>query len=134
MRVEPAGGERRTLWDRLPIGQRRAPTPPTQPSSTPGPITRAPPILSRTTTASSSNYQPNLNPATAAPPEPERARSRMSRRVVVGLVVLLLVVLGLSAALVVTNLRISGRPDLSNRQVGAIAHKQASSAVSQLQS
>ena len=58
----------------------------------------------------------------------------MSRRVAVALAVLLLAVLGLSAALIVTNLRISGRPDLSSTQVNAIARKQASTAVSQLQS
>jgi S1-C subfamily serine protease len=52
----------------------------------------------------------------------------------VALAVLLLAVLGLSAALIVTNLRISGRPDLSRTQVNAIASKQASTAVSQLQS
>jgi S1-C subfamily serine protease len=134
MRVEPAGGGRRTLWDRLPIGQRRTPTPPDQPSSTAGPITRAPPAFSRATKASSFTNQPQPNPATSAPPEPDRARPRLSRRLVVGLAVLLLVVLGLSAALVVTNLRISGRPDLSTTQVGAIAHKKASTAVSRLQS
>lgn len=58
----------------------------------------------------------------------------MSRQLGVVLAVLLLAVLGLSAALVVTNLRISGRPDLDNKQVSAIARKQASTAVSQLQS
>jgi S1-C subfamily serine protease len=53
--------------------------------------------------------------------------------VVLVLAVLLLVVLGLSAALVVTNLRISGRPDLSSKQVKAIASKQAGTAVSHQQ-
>jgi S1-C subfamily serine protease len=54
--------------------------------------------------------------------------------VAVAFAALLLAVLGLAAALVVTNLRISGRPDLSSTQVNAIAGKQASTAVSQLQS
>jgi S1-C subfamily serine protease len=47
---------------------------------------------------------------------------------------LLLAVLGLCAALIVTNLRISGRPDLSSKQVSGIASKKANTAVSQLQS
>jgi S1-C subfamily serine protease len=54
--------------------------------------------------------------------------------VAVAFAVLLLAVLGLVAALVVTNLRISGRPDLSSKQVNAIAAKQAGTAVSQLKS
>jgi S1-C subfamily serine protease len=54
--------------------------------------------------------------------------------VAVAFAALLLAVLGLAAALVVTNLRISGRPDLSTKQVNAIASRQASTAVSQLQS
>jgi len=54
--------------------------------------------------------------------------------VAVAFAVLLLAVIGLVAALVVTNLRISGRPDLSRRQVNAIAAKQAGTAVSQLKS
>jgi S1-C subfamily serine protease len=58
----------------------------------------------------------------------------VSRRVAVALAVLLLVILGLSAALAVTNSRISGRPDLSSTQVKAIANKQASAAVSHQQS
>lgn len=58
----------------------------------------------------------------------------MSRRLAVALAVLVLVVVGLSAALVVTNLRISGRPDLSSSQVNAISSKQAGTAVSRLQS
>jgi S1-C subfamily serine protease len=45
-----------------------------------------------------------------------------------------LVVGGLTTALIVTNQRISGRPDVSSKQVKAISTKQAKSAVSQLQS
>ncbi len=92
--------------------------------------------------ASASNHLPTPNPTTSAPPEPSRAGPGepgragpgVSRRVAVALAVLLLAVLGLSAALVVTNLRISGRPDLTSNQVNAISRKQASTAVSQLQS
>jgi S1-C subfamily serine protease len=51
---------------------------------------------------------------------------------VVGLALILLLVLGLTAALIVTNLRISGRPDLSSTQVNAISGKKASSAVARL--
>jgi S1-C subfamily serine protease len=54
--------------------------------------------------------------------------------VAVAFAVLVLAILGLVGALVFTNLRISGRPDLSNKQVSAIASQQASTAVSQLQS
>jgi S1-C subfamily serine protease len=57
----------------------------------------------------------------------------VSRRAALTFAVLLLVVVGLSAALVVTNLRISGRPDLTSTQVKAIAKKQAGSAVSHQQ-
>jgi S1-C subfamily serine protease len=52
----------------------------------------------------------------------------------IALAVLLLAVLGLSAALIVTNARISGRPDLSSKQVSGIASKTASTAISKLQS
>jgi len=48
--------------------------------------------------------------------------------------VALLVVLGLTAAFIVTNVRISGRPDLSSKQVNAISGKRASSAVTKLRS
>jgi S1-C subfamily serine protease len=58
----------------------------------------------------------------------------VARRVVVALAALLLVVLGLSAALVITNLRISGRPDLSTGKVNAIAGSRASAAVARQQS
>ncbi len=75
------------------------------------------------------------------PPGPEDPResrsprgSRSSRRVAIAVGVLLLAVLGLCAALIETNLRISGRPDLSSKQVGGIASKRADTAVSQLQS
>jgi S1-C subfamily serine protease len=134
MRVEPGGGDRRTLGDRFPLGQRRPPTSPEQPPPTKGPVTRAPPTFSRATKAAPSNQLPGLNPAPSAPPEPDRARPGISRRLAVVLAVLLLAVLGLSAALVVTNLRISGRPDLGHKQVSAIARQQSSTAVSKLQS
>ena len=71
-------------------------------------------------------------PGPEDPPEPRSPRG--SRRVAIAVGVLLLVVLGLCAALIVTNLRISGRPDLSSKQVSGIASKKADSAVSQLQS
>jgi S1-C subfamily serine protease len=133
--VEPAGGDRRRSRGRLPIGQRRSPTSPYQPSSTNGPLTRPPPSMSsRATKASPSTQRPSLNPTTPAPPEPGRAGPRSSRRLVVALGALLLAVLGLIAALVVTNLRVSGRPDLSSKQVNAISGKQARTAVSKLQS
>jgi S1-C subfamily serine protease len=51
-----------------------------------------------------------------------------------GIALVLVVLLALSAALVATNLRISGRPDLSTNKVNAIAGAKASAAVSQLQS
>jgi S1-C subfamily serine protease len=70
----------------------------------------------------------------SATPEPSRAGPGVSRRVAVVFAVLILAILGLAGALVFTNLRISGRPDLSNKQVNAIAGQQASTAVSQLQS
>ncbi len=117
MRVEPAGGVRRTAGDRLPLGQKRPSTSPARPSSTTGPGTGVPPP-----------------PSTPPPPEPGPQSHGWSRRVVVALAVLLLAVLGLSAALIVTNARISGRPDLSSKQVSGIAGKKASSAVSKLQS
>ncbi len=47
---------------------------------------------------------------------------------------LLLAIVGLAAALIVTNDRISGRPDLSSTQVSGIAGKKANAAVSKLQS
>ena len=51
-----------------------------------------------------------------------------------GVVLAVLLVLSLCVALVVTNLRVSRRPDLSASQVRAIADQQTNSAVSQLQS
>jgi S1-C subfamily serine protease len=105
-----------------------------QRSSTKGPTTQAPPTWSRGTKAPPSNHPPALNPTTPAAPGPGRGRLGGSRRVAVAFGVLILAVLGLSGALVFTNLRISGRPDLSNKQVNAIAGQQASTAVSQLQS
>src|SRR5580692_9031151 len=102
MRVEPEGGDRRKFW------QRRLPTSPNQASSTTAPVTRAPPILPGAAKAALSSHPATLNPPTASLPEPGHARSRKSRRVVIALAaLLLLVVLGLSAALVITNLRIS---------------------------
>ncbi len=77
---------------------------------------------------------PTMNPTTLDPPEQGRAGPGGSRLLPIALTVLVLAVLGLSAALVVTNLRISGRPDLSTKQVNAIAGKQASTAASRLQS
>jgi len=135
MRVEPAGADRGTLGQRRPFWKRRPPTSPSQPASTKDPVTRAPPILSGAARAAAqSGHRPTLNPTRSAPPETDGRRPRLPRRVVVALAALLLVVLGLSAALVVTNLRISGRPDLSGKQVNAISSKRASTAVSQLQS
>ena len=55
-----------------------------------------------------------------------------SRRV--GVVVILVLVFAIGAALVVTNQRISRRPDLSTTEINAIAAQKANSAVSQLQS
>ena len=75
-------------------------------------------------------------PGDVGPTRAGPGRPGISRRWAIGLavVLLLLVVVGLSAALVVTNLRVSARPDLSKRQVGAIARRQAGTAVSRLQS
>ena len=134
MRVEAAGGDRRRLRDRLPLGQRRSPTSPNQTASPKGLATPPPATSSRAIKASPSNHLPTPNPTTSARPEPGRAGAGVSRRVAVALAVLLLAVLGLSAALIVTNLRISGRPDLTSTQVNAISRNQASTAVSQLQS
>jgi S1-C subfamily serine protease len=53
--------------------------------------------------------------------------------VIVALAVFLLAILGLCAALIVTNFRISGRPDLSSKQASTIASKTARAAVSRLQ-
>jgi S1-C subfamily serine protease len=62
-------------------------------------------------------------------------RARMSARSrLVGRVLALVLVLALGAALVVTNLRISRRPDLSTRDVQALAGRTTNSAISQLQS
>ena len=61
-----------------------------------------------------------------------QGRSRRGRHLGVALVVL--VIGALIAALVVTNLRISNRPDVSSGQVHAIAKQQANSAISELQS
>jgi hypothetical protein len=62
-------------------------------------------------------------------------RARLSARSGrVGLVLALALVLALCAALVVTNLRISRRPDLSTRKVQAIAGKATGSAISRLRS
>jgi S1-C subfamily serine protease len=108
--------------------------PANQRSSTKGPTTQAPPTWSRGTKAPPSNHPPALNPTAPAPPGPGRRRLGGSRRVAVAFGVLVLAILGLSGALVFTNFRISGRPDLSNKQVNAIAGQQASTAVSQLQS
>ena len=69
--------------------------------------------------------------STAASPEPGRSGTGGWRRVV-ALAVLLLAVLGLIAALIVTNVRISHRPDLSTKQVSGIASKKADTAVSNL--
>jgi S1-C subfamily serine protease len=71
------------------------------------------------------------------PPAPLRrslsARlSARSRRA--GVVLALVIVLAMCAALVITNLRISSRPDLSTSDVNAIADQRANSAISQLQS
>jgi S1-C subfamily serine protease len=94
--------------------------------STKGPV--------RATKASTSGHPPTLNPTPSATAEPGRVRPKVSRRAAVALAgLLLLVVLGLSAALVLTNLRISGRPDLSSTQIKAIASKQAGAAVSHQQ-
>jgi len=91
--------------------------------------------LSQATKTPPFDHLPSLNPTISAAPGPRRIGAGISRRVVLALLaVLLLVVLGLSAALIVTNARISGRPDLSSKQVNAIASKQASTAVSQRQS
>ena len=90
--------------------------------------------MSRDTKVSPSNHPPSLSPTTPAAPEPGRRGLGVSRRVAVAFAVLVLAILGLSGALVFTNLRISGRPDLSNKQVNAIASQQAGTAVSQLQS
>jgi S1-C subfamily serine protease len=49
-------------------------------------------------------------------------------------VLALVIVLAMCAALVITNLRISSRPDLSTSDVNAIADQKANSAISQLQS
>jgi S1-C subfamily serine protease len=76
------------------------------------------------------------DPAAEPAPQPGRSKLRVSRRVAAGLaaLLLLLVVLALTAALIVTNARISGRPDLSSKQVNAISGKKASGAVSKLAS
>jgi S1-C subfamily serine protease len=62
-------------------------------------------------------------------------RARLSARLrLVGLSLALVFVLALAGALVLTNLRISRRPDLSTSEAQAIAGKTAKSAISQLQS
>jgi S1-C subfamily serine protease len=133
MRVDPEGGDRRTFWQRRPRAstKRAASTGdpvPTKRGASTDPVTRVPPILFGAAAAAAPL-------PTSAPPEPGRAKRRMSRPVALSLAALILVaVLGLTAALVVTNLRISGRPDLSRNQVKAIAGKQAGNAVSKQQS
>jgi len=62
-------------------------------------------------------------------------RARFSARSLqAGVVVVVVLALAMCAALVITNLRISGRPDLSTSDVNAIAAQKASSAISQLKS
>ncbi len=72
------------------------------------------------------------SPPAEALSTPVTGRSRRGRHLGVALVVL--VIGALIAALVVTNLRISNRPDVSSGQVHAIAKQQANSAISELQS
>jgi S1-C subfamily serine protease len=71
------------------------------------------------------------------PPAPVRGTlsarlSARSRRV--GVVLALALVLAMCAAIVITNLRISSRPDLSTSGANAIADQKVTSAISQLQS
>jgi S1-C subfamily serine protease len=62
-------------------------------------------------------------------------RARVSARSrIIGLVLAVVAVAALAAALIITNLRISRRPDLSTRKVQAIAGKASGSAISRLQS
>ncbi|MGH2849975.1 MAG: S1C family serine protease [Solirubrobacteraceae bacterium] len=69
----------------------------------------------------------------AAAPAPRRAgRARWWRWVIV--VVTALVIVGLIVALVLTNARISGRPDLGSHAVNALARAQSQAAVSKLES
>ena len=60
--------------------------------------------------------------------------TRLPRRVWLGFGFAGLLIAGLVVALVLTNLRISSRPDLSTQQVGRIASQQAASAIAQQQS
>jgi S1-C subfamily serine protease len=137
------------LGGRRPFGQRRqdgsenqgalTKDPLTKGPLTKGPLTKGPPTLSRLTKTTPPVHRAILIPTPSTLSEPTapasgRAGPGVSRRVMVVLAVLVVAVLGLAAALVVINLRVSGRPDLTSKQVGAIAGKQASSAVSQLQS
>ena len=72
-------------------------------------------------------------PASAPAPPPRRLRRpKWSFRVAV--VLALLAVAVTFAALVFTNLRISGRPALSTNDVNAIVNQKVSTAISQLQS
>jgi S1-C subfamily serine protease len=68
---------------------------------------------------------PGTKPSTK--PAPRRAFQ-------VSIVVVLMAVAAILAAFVVTNLRISGRPALSTKNVNAIVNEKVSSAISQLQS
>jgi S1-C subfamily serine protease len=52
----------------------------------------------------------------------------------IAVVVTALIIIGLIVALVLTNVRISGRPDLSSRAVNALARAQSQTAVSNLES
>ena len=68
-------------------------------------------------------------PAPSTQVEPSRRRLRRA-----GIVLALLAVLALAAVLVVTNIRISNRPNIGTSEISAIAKQQTKAAISQLQS
>jgi S1-C subfamily serine protease len=108
----------------------------TQAPSTPRGFYAAPPAGSRTG-GERGRGRGGLGPADArtagGPPPAPTAPVRSSRRARLWAALAVVVILGLLAALIVTNLRISGRPSVSMQQVDRAVAQSVSSAISQLQ-
>jgi S1-C subfamily serine protease len=83
--------------------------------------------------ASKERPSPTELPEPDAPASPPGRRTgRRSRFGIALAVVVLLALLALTAGIVITNVRISNRPDLSAGKVNAIANRQAGTAISRL--